>query len=136
MGRKNNAGVGLAETKKRKEGTKMSRRDKRFHLRLQPGEKEQILKRIKLTGCGNMSAYARKVAIDGPIIKLDLSPLKEIGTKLKVLSDITNQCTKRANENGQIYEEDIKDIKERQAEILEDMKKFEEYLEPLSKHFK
>ena len=114
----------------------MSRRDKRFHLRLQPGEKEQILKRIKLTGCGNMSAYARKVAIDGPIIKLDLSPLKEIGTKLKVLSDITNQCTKRANENGQIYEEDIKDIKERQAEILEDMKKFEEYLEPLSKHFK
>lgn len=104
----------------------------RIHFRVTKEQKKIIEQRMQEFGTTNRSAYIRKAMLNGPIIHLDLSPLKGIIAKLKVLTNITNKCAKRANENGQIYEEDIKDIKNRQAEILEDMKKFNEYLEPLT----
>ena len=102
----------------------------RIHFRVTKGTKEN-----NRTENERVSAYIRKAMLNGPIIHLDLSPLKGIVAKLKVLTNITNKCAKRANENRQIYEEDIKDIKNRQAEILEDMKKFNEYLKPLTDRY-
>lgn len=108
----------------------------RIEFKVTAEQKKLIEQRMKEFGTTNRSAYIRKMMLNGPIIHLDLSPLKGIVAKLKVLTDITNQCAKRVNENGQIYEEDIKEMKERQIEILEDMKMFNEYLEPLTGRYK
>ena len=65
----------------------------------------------------NMSAYIRKMAIDGYLIKLDLSDVKEASRLLRINANNINQYAKRANETGSIYLEDIKDIQRSQEEL-------------------
>ena len=55
-----------------------------------------------------MGAYLRKMAIDGYIIQLDLSDLKQMITLLRYTSNNLNQLTKKAHEIGNIYEEDLR----------------------------
>lgn len=69
-----------------------------------------IHKKMDLVGTENMSAYLRKMAIDGQIIKLDLPGLKEARTLLRHTSDNMNQLARRANANGRIYNEDIAEL--------------------------
>ena len=68
-------------------------------------------------GSINMSAYMRKMALNGYIIVLDLSDVKEVSRLLRINANNINQYAKRANETGSIYLEDIKDIKRGQEEL-------------------
>ena len=43
-------------------------------------EREQIEQKMAQLGTGNMSAYLRKIAIDGYVVNLDLPELRELGT--------------------------------------------------------
>ena len=99
-------------------------RKNRFEIRLRDGELEQIEKRMKEAGINNMSAFAHKMLCNGLIIQMDLSDLKEISRLLHINSNNLNQYVKRANETGNIYLEDIKELKEQQKEILKLMEKF------------
>ena len=69
-----------------------------------------IAQNMAQLGTENRSAFLRKMAIDGQVVKLDLPELKEILTLLRHTSNNLNQLTKRANANGRIYEEDIADL--------------------------
>ena len=69
-----------------------------------------------------MGAYLRKMALDGYCINLDLQDVKELVSLLRRCSNNLNQYAKRANETGNIYESDIKDLQERLEEIWTDMK--------------
>jgi hypothetical protein len=80
-------------------------------------------RKMEEAGIKNMSAYIRKMAIDGYVIKLDLSDVKEVSRLLRINANNMNQYAKRANENGSIYLEDIKVIKAQQEELWELMKK-------------
>ena len=82
-------------------------------------ELEQIKKMQKEAGIQNMSAYIRKMAIDGYVIRVDLSDVKEVIHLMRADSNNINQYAKRANETGSIYYEDIKDIKRHQEELWE-----------------
>lgn len=57
-----------------------------------------------------MSAYIRKMALDGYCVKLDLQDIKELIRLLRICSNNLNQYAKRANETGNIYLADIKDL--------------------------
>lgn len=74
-----------------------------------------------MIGCENMSAYIRKLAIDGMIIKLDIPELKEVSSLLCYNGNNIHQIAKRLNEGRQIYAEDIKSIKEKQDRICKMM---------------
>ena len=93
-------------------------------MRFRPEEHEAIKRRMKEAGISNMTAYIRKMAVDGLVIQMDLSDLKEISRLLHINSNNLNQYVKRANETGNIYVEDIKELKEQQKEILKLMEKF------------
>lgn len=67
---------------------------------------------MALLGTDNMSAYLRKMAIDGQIIKLELPELKEITSLLRYTSNNINQIAVRVNANRRIYSEDLADIQE------------------------
>ena len=69
-------------------------------------------------GMKNMSAFIRKMALNGYLIKLDLSDVKEVLRLLHINSNNLNQYAKRANETGSIYEADIKDLQKIHQEIL------------------
>ena len=88
-----------------------------IRVMLKPGEREKIYERMKEAGVRNMSAYIRKMAIDGYLIKLDLSDVKEASRLLRLNANNINQYAKRANETGSIYLEDIKDIQRSQEEL-------------------
>ena len=82
-------------------------------------EYEIIQKKMKLSGIKKPTAYLRKMAMDGYVIRLDLSELTEILRLARINSNNLNQVAKRANETGNIYETDIKELQEEQLEIKE-----------------
>ena len=92
---------------------------KRIFVKLSPDERAKLYERMDEAGVKNMSAYVRKMALNGYIIKLDLSELKEVLRLLRINSNNLNQYAKKANETGSIYLEDIKELQAMQKEILQ-----------------
>ena len=88
-----------------------------FIVRFKPGDRDIVRRKMKEAGINNMAAYIRKMAIDGYVVRLDLSDVKEVSRLLRINANNINQYSKRANETGSIYLEDIKDIKRGQEEL-------------------
>lgn len=80
-------------------------------------EKHLIQKKMELMGVINMSAYLRKMAIDGYTVKLDLPELKQMVSLLRYAGNNLNQLTKRVHETGRIYDTDLEDIKQNQERL-------------------
>ncbi|MFI3325990.1 MAG: plasmid mobilization relaxosome protein MobC [Clostridia bacterium] len=87
-------------------------RNSQIHFMVTPEEKEMIEKKMELISTHNMGAYIRKMVIDGYVIKLEIDDIKELIRLLRISSNNLNQLSKRANETGNIYYEDIEDLKE------------------------
>ena len=90
----------------------------RIFVKLTKEEKELIQKRMKDAGIQNMSAYIRRIALNGYIIQIDMSDVKEILRLVKICSNNLNQYAKKANETGSVYWEDINELKVNQKEIV------------------
>ncbi len=82
-------------------------------------EREQIQQKMELLGTINMSAYLRKMAIDGYAVRLDIPELKEMLSLLRYSSNNLNQLTKRVHETGRFYDADLMDIRQNQDRILD-----------------
>ena len=74
-------------------------------------EREQIEQKMAQLGTDNMSAYLRKIAIDGYVVNLDLPELRELTTLLRRSSNNLNQLTKRVHETARIYDADIEGLR-------------------------
>lgn len=91
----------------------MEHRDETIILRVSKSDRARIKEKMAELGVQNMSAYIRKMALDGYCIRLDLQEVKELVRLLRICSNNLNQYAKRANETGSIYQEDIQDLRER-----------------------
>lgn len=87
-----------------------------------PEERDQIEAKMAQLGTNNMSAYLRKIAIDGYVVRLDLPELREMVSLLRRSSNNLNQLARRANETGRIYPEDLAGIRQNQAQLWESAK--------------
>ena len=76
----------------------------------------------------NMSAFVRKMAMDGYVIRLDLSEMNEFVRLLRINSNNLNQSAKKANETGNIYLADIKELQKQQDDLWNAMKEFLQHL--------
>lgn len=74
-------------------------------------ELDLINQKMAPYGTDNMSAYLRKMSIDGYVIKLDLREIRELTSQMKRIAGSENQIAKRLNETDRIYEADIEEIK-------------------------
>jgi hypothetical protein len=74
-------------------------------------ERQLISQKMRLYGTRNLSAYLRKIAIDGYVLQLDLSDLKDLVSLLRRSSNNLNQVAKHAHQTGSIYREDIEDLR-------------------------
>lgn len=92
-------------------------------INISSSDKARIRERMKSAGTKNMSAYIRKQAIDGYIVVLDLSDVREVLRLLGELSSSVNRYIKKANELGTATLEDIEDVRQSQLEILNEMRK-------------
>ena len=100
----------------------MAKRDQDVHFLASKEEVERIHQKMEEIGVRSMGAYLRKIALDGYCINLDLQDVKELVSLLRRCSNNLNQYAKRANETGNIYEADIKDLQERLDKIWDGMK--------------
>ena len=80
-------------------------------------ERKQIQAKMEQVGTENLSAYLRKIAIDGYILKLDLPELWEMISLLRRSSNNLNQIARRLNETGRFYAADMEDILQRQEQL-------------------
>ena len=87
------------------------------NIRMTPEELQAIQKKMELFGTTNFSAFVRKMAIDGYVIKLELPELKELVSLLRYSSNNLNQLTRRVHESGRIYDADLEDIQQNQERL-------------------
>ena len=80
-------------------------------------EKRIIKGQMKQLGTNNMGAYLRKMAIDGYIIKVDYTQQKKLAAAVSRAAANINHICRRINSTGHFYEDDVAELKERQAEI-------------------
>ena len=86
-------------------------------------EAELVKGRMAELGITNLSAYLRKMAVDGYIIHLDMSDIQEMIRLLRICSNNLNQYTRRANETGSIYAADVDDLRTRLDSVWDGMDK-------------
>ena len=92
----------------------MANRQRNIRLQCRVTVEEQALveRNMKHLGTENLEAYLRKMAIDGYILQLDTTDIREMVRVLRVTSNSLNQIAKRANETGNVYRDDIEDLKQ------------------------
>lgn len=88
-----------------------------INFRVSERERDFINQKMTLAKTKNQAAYLRKMAIDGYIINVDFSEFKELFANIGGVSRNINQIAKRVNSTGNIYSEDIAELKQRQEEI-------------------
>ena len=82
-------------------------------------ERAQIEEKMAQLGTNNMSAYLRKIAIDGYVVNLDLPELRELTTLLRRSSNNLNQLTRRVHETARIYDADIESLRAEYDRLLD-----------------
>ena len=73
-------------------------------------EYEIIRQRMVEIGTDNLSAFIRKQTLNGYVLHVDLSPVKEIVSLQRRCSNNLNQVAITANTYGGIYPEEIKTL--------------------------
>ena len=94
------------------------KRDEVIILRLTKTEKHRIYEKMLGMGIRSLSAYIRKMALDGYCLNLDIPQLRRMAYLLQNCSNNLNQVAKRANENGKIYSADLADLRTRLDELI------------------
>ena len=94
------------------------KRDEIIILRTTKAEKSRIYEKMLGMGIRSLSAYIRKMALDGYCLNLDLPQLRRMAYLLQNCSNNLNQVAKRANENGKIYSADLADLRTRLDELI------------------
>ena len=93
------------------------KRNVQIKFRVTKEERSLIEEKMKQVPTSNMEAYLRKMAIDGYIIQVDHSDIKNMTAELQKIGVNINQIAKRANATGNVYQEDIEEIKGALKEI-------------------
>ena len=88
-----------------------------LYFKVSPEEKELIDKKMEQLSTHNQRAYLRKMAVDGYVVRVDMTEFKELASLLRNCSNNLNQIAKRVNNTGHLYEDYIKYIKTRYAEL-------------------
>ena len=80
-------------------------------------EKQLIDRKMQLVPTRRYGAYLRKMAIDGYVIQVDTTDIKEMTKALSSIGRNINQIAKRINSGGPAYQADMEEIRERMEQI-------------------
>ena len=94
----------------------------RKEICLNEQELNLVQHKMRQLGTHNFGAYARKMLIDGYIIKVDYTEQKKLAAAVSRAATNINQICRRINSTERCYEDDVAELKARQAEIWELLK--------------
>ena len=92
-------------------------KDISMHFFVSQAELDLIEQNMVLSGSTNLSAFLRKMAIDGMVIKLDMPEIREMLKLLRRANANINQIAKHLHETGRVYDTDLEEILGYQKEI-------------------
>ena len=84
-----------------------------------------IQHKMRQLGTHNFGAYARKMLIDGYIIKVDYTEQKKLAAAVSRIAANINHVCRRINQTGHFYEDDVTELKERVGEVWELLKQYQ-----------
>ncbi len=87
-----------------------------IYFKVTDKERELIEQRMALAGIRNMSAYIRKMCIDGYTVNLQIPELTECAKLLRYTSNNVNQIARRVNSGGEVYPDEVDEITSKLAE--------------------
>ena len=73
--------------------------------------------KFRVSGMKSKSAFLRKLILYGYVYDVDYSYLRNYNTELGRISSNLNQIAKRINSTGNIYQEDMDEVKELMNEV-------------------
>ena len=105
-------------------------KQKGIYFKVSEEERNLIEQKMALAGVHNMSAFIRKMSIDGYVVNLVIPELAGCEKLLRSISNNVNQVARQMNSGGTVYPEEVSDICAKQDETN---RLFGEILEQLSK---
>jgi hypothetical protein len=85
-------------------------RDIPIYVRVSQAEHDLIQQRMAEVGTSNMAAFVRKMALNGYVLHIDLSPVKELVSLQRRCANNLNQVAVSANTYGGIYPQEIETL--------------------------
>ena len=98
--------------------TKKRRRCVHLHVMVTPEEQVLIGERMAEAGISNMGAYMRKMALNGYVLHVDLSDIRELLSLQRRCANNLNQVAVHANTYG-IYPSEITALQKDYADLWE-----------------
>ena len=84
---------------------------------LDDDEQYILNEKFRVSGMKSKSAFLRKLILYGYVYDVDYSYLRNYNTELERISSNLNQIAKRINSTGNIYQEDMDEVKELMNEV-------------------
>ena len=78
-----------------------------LYVKVSPEEKAKIERNMAIVGIANISAFVRRLCLDGGIYKVDLPEIQDVSRLLNIMGNNVNQLTRRVNGGGHAYREDV-----------------------------
>ncbi len=98
------------------------KRNVQIIVRVTEDERTLIEEKMRQIPTMNLSAYSRKMLIDGYIIKVDYTEQKKLAAAVSRAASNINQICRRINSTGHFYDADVAELKERMADVWEMLK--------------
>lgn len=97
--------------------TKKRVRSMPIYVWVRPDEMEVIQGRMAEAGISNLSAYVRKMALNGYVLHVDLSDIRELVALQRRCANNLNQVAIHVNTYGGIYPDEIKVLQRDYADL-------------------
>jgi hypothetical protein len=85
-------------------------RDEQVKFRCTEAERQAIEERFRVSGSHDLSAYLRKMAIDGYIINVDYKDLKDLIYEINKIGININQIAYHVNSEHLVHQKDMEHI--------------------------
>ncbi len=83
-----------------------------LYVWVRPDEMEAIRERMAEAGIRNLSAYMRKMALNGYVLHVDLEPVRELVALQRRCSNNLNQVAIQATTYGGVYPEELRALRQ------------------------
>ena len=88
-----------------------------IYFKVTDEQRDLIEQKMALAEVRNMSAYIRKMCIDGYIIHLQIPELAECAKLLRYTSNNVNRIARRVNSGGGGYPDEVDEIRAKLSEV-------------------
>ena len=94
-------------------------RDVPLYVRVSQAEYDLIQERMAEAGTSNREAFIRKMALNGFVLHVDLSPVRELVSLQRRCANNLNQIAMSVNSHGGIYPQEITALQSDYAALWE-----------------